>query len=295
MAELNEIALIKQLYALVPSSEDPDIAADRARYSAAADAFSTYIRSSIRTETLGGLTCELHYPAKGSPTGVTALFHGGAYALGSPKSHRHLAAQISQLANCIVVVPDYPLAPEHVFPAALNSAVLVLGAVRDAFPELPLTIMGDSAGGGLSVAAALQTGGDFGGAIRAIVAISPWFDLTCSSPRYAEGVAHDGSLNPRRLKTFARLYRGDAAATDPLVSPIFARLDPLPRMLVQVGRDEILYDDAAAFVRKAEAAGKSISFEAWDSVVHVWHWYWPLLRAGRDALKKVAHFLEAAR
>jgi acetyl esterase/lipase len=200
-------------------------------------------------------------------------------------------AEISRLTNSIVVAPDYPLAPENVFPAALESVARVLDAIRETHPDLPLTLMGDSAGGGLAVAAAIQGGGELKASLRAIVALSPWFDLTCTSPRYAEGAIHDGSLNPRRLQAFARMYRGAAAATHPLISPIFATLDALPPMLIQVGRDEILYEEALGFANKLKASGGRVTFEAFDDVVHVWQWYWPILGTGRTALNRIARFL----
>lgn len=291
---LDETALIKELYTLIPSSDAPNVGLDRARYAAAADAFGSFIRSSISSTELGGVACERHDPPGGDPSGVILYLHGGGYVLGSPTSHRHLAAEISCLTNCIVVVADYPLSPEHVFPAALNSVTGVLKAVCTAFPDLPLFMMGDSAGGGLAVAAALETA-DHACDVRAIVALSPWFDLTCSGPRYAVGAAHDGSLNPRRLKAFAAMYCGDSPATHPLISPRFAALESLPPMLIQVGRDEILCDDALAFAHRLEVSGRRVSIEVYDNVVHVWHWYWPLLEAGRRALGEIAAFLERAR
>jgi monoterpene epsilon-lactone hydrolase len=293
MTAIDEIGLIKELHALTPSSDDPDVAFDRMRYDAAADAFAPYIHSRLAVETLGEVKCELHLPAA-APAGTIVYLHGGGYVLGSPRSHRHLAAEIGRQTGCLVVVPEYSLAPEHPFPAALDDVDCVSDAVSVRWPDLPTVLIGDSAGAGLAIAATVRARANHRATAGAIVAISPWVDLTCSGPRYAEGAAHDGSLNPRRLKAFARLYLGAAHPAQPLVSPLFADFHELPSLLVQVGRDEILHDEAVALAHRAEAAGATVSLEVWDNVVHVWHWYWPLLASARAAITRAAQFVERA-
>ncbi|WP_409977598.1 alpha/beta hydrolase fold domain-containing protein [Bradyrhizobium sp. SZCCHNR3117] len=288
---LDDIALVKELHALTPHPDSPDVLADRVRYDAAAAAFAGYTHSSIVSATLVGVSCELHSPVQDPPQGTIIYLHGGGYVLGSSRSHRHVASEICRLTRCLVVVPDYSRAPEHQFPIAADEVVSVLGEASCRWPDLPLVLMGDSAGAGLAIAAAIRARCEPNLQACAIVAISPWVDLTCSGPRYAAGASHDRSLNPQRLKAFAGFYCGNTHPTHPLISPLFSSLHQLPPMLIQVGRDEILYDEALAFAHKLEAHDGQVSLEVWDDVVHAWHWYWPVLAAARNALERVALFL----
>lgn len=285
------IRLIQQMIAQMRPPGAMDLKRDRARYDSAASAFSRYIKTSVSELTLNGVHCEVHVPPQNGRAGCLLYFHGGAYALGSAMSHRHLAAEIARLTECTVVVPDYALSPEHPFPAGLQDGAAVYEAVAERWADLPIVLAGDSAGGALAVSTALQVRGKDNDRVRAVVCFSPWMDLTCSTRLYEEGTKHDGSLDAHRLRTYAQQYLGACIPRDPLASPLFASLVDLPPTLVQVGRDEILHEDSILFARRAEQAGADVVLEVWDDVVHVWQWYWPILESGSAALAKIANFL----
>lgn len=293
MDEQDEISLIREMYALTPASERLDLAADRARYESAAEAFAEAQGSRLEIRSLGGVPCELHVPLEAPARGCVVYLHGGGYVLGSPRSHRHLVSELCRRSGCLVVAADYALAPEHPFPAGLNDAAAICEAARAEWADLPCAIAGDSAGGGLALALLTGPLRPMAKAFTAVAAISPWADLTCSSARYSSDEALDGSLNPHRLKLFSDLYRAGAPARHPGVSPLFAELRGLPPLLIQAGQDEILRDDAVALAEAVRAAGGDVTLELWDDVVHVWHWYWPVLSAGERAIGRVSGFLNA--
>jgi phosphinothricin tripeptide acetyl hydrolase len=226
---------------------------------------------------------------------VLLYLHGGAYAFGSPRSHRHLAATIGAAAQAAVLSLDYRRAPEHPFPAAVDDAVaacrwlLGLGV-----PPARMALAGDSAGGGLAVAAMLAAR-DAGEPLPAAGAfMSPWFDLTCETGTHRALAERDPVLNSDDLRRMARLYLGGADPRHPLASPAFADLRGLPPLLVQVGSEEILLDEARAFARSAGAAGVWVRLEEWPDMVHVWHWYFPVLDEARQAIDRMGDFLRRA-
>jgi acetyl esterase/lipase len=223
---------------------------------------------------------------------VVLYLHGGGYVIGSPRSHRHLAAAIARAAGTRALLLDYRLAPEHPFPAALEDTVAayqwVLG--RGIAPDR-VVIAGDSAGGGLTMAAllALRDRGlprPAGG-----VCISPWVDLTCSGTTYATKAAADPIVTREGVAGMAQMYIGDGDPKRPLVSPLYADLRGLPPLLVQVGGAEVLLDDALGLGARARAAGVEVTVEEWPAMVHVWHWFLGMLDEAEQAIDVVGRFV----
>jgi monoterpene epsilon-lactone hydrolase len=291
MDDSRKLAVIKEMFIHMRTVGALDLSRDRARYDSAADAFKSYVGSAVSDAVLNGVRCEVHTPLQADANGCIVYFHGGGYVLGSPRSHRHLTAEICRLTRCLVVVPDYSLSPECPYPAALADARAVYRAVRERWSDLPVCLAGDSAGGALAVSTAIQVRDMDDDRIRAIACLSPWMDLTCSNDRYQEGAVHDRSLDAHRLRTFAEKYLGVHSPKDPLASPLYAELSNLPPILVQVGRDEILHEDATCFAKQVRQARGDVELEVWDQVIHVWHWYWPMLDSARTAIARVSAFL----
>ena len=219
--------------------------------------------------------------------------HGGGYVIGSPRSHRHLAAALARAASVATLLPDYRLAPEHPFPAAIEDAVAAYRWLleRGALPERTV-IAGDSAGGGLTVATLLALRDRGLPRPAAGVCISPWVDLTCSAPSYASKAASDPIVTGEGVGMMAQAYLG---ATDPktaLASPLFADLRGLPPLLVHGGSAEILLDDATRLAENALDAGVDVELEVWDDMIHVWHAFADLLPEGVQAIEGIAGFLD---
>ena len=219
--------------------------------------------------------------------------HGGGYLIGSPKSHRHMLGPLSADSGLPIFAADYRLAPEHPFPAAVDDAVAAYKGLLDSgIAADKLAIAGDSAGGGLTIAT-LVAARDKGLPMPACaVAISPWGDLSQGGETFRARANRDPIVKKEGLDEMATAYLGGADPKTPLASPLFANLKGLPPLLIQVGTEEALHDDAVALKARAENAGVEVSFESWGGMIHVWHIFHPILSEGRDAIARAGAFLK---
>lgn len=242
--------------------------------------------------TANGVPGELLTPKEASSDRVLICLHGGGYMQGSSKSHRHFASRIARAAGALALVPDYRLAPEHPFPAAVEDAVAcyrwLLG--RGFAPER-VAIVGDSAGGGLAVAAALAIR-DKGLALPAAVyAISPWADLTGVPDSYAARAPLDPVVTLESLHRMSAAYAGEADRRHPWLSPLYADLRGLPPLFIHVGTDEILYEDGLRLADAARDAGVDVTLRVGEKMIHVWPLFHELLRAGKAAIREAGAWL----
>jgi len=220
--------------------------------------------------------------------------HGGGYVMGSPNTHRSLGGEISRAANAAVLMLDYRLAPEAPFPAAVDDAVAAYEwLLAGGYSPESLAIAGDSAGGGLTVATLLALREKGAPMPAAAVCISPWSDLTCTNDSYRSRAEADPMVDADSIAEMARHYLQGVDPANPLASPNLADLQGLPPLLIHVGRDEVLLDDAVKLHERAEAAGIDATLEIRDDMVHVWHAFHPVLREGRDGIERVGGFLSA--
>jgi len=227
-----------------------------------------------------------------SADGVILYLHGGAYALGSINAHREFLSRLTKAIGKRILAIDYRLAPEHPYPAALEDAVAVYRwLLGQGFAPAQIIIAGDSAGGGLTLAAllALRDGGQ--PLPAGAVCISPWTDLTLTGGSMQEKADVELVLDYNNLAMFARFYGGDQPLTNPLVSPLYADLTGLPPLLIQVGTDEILLDDSLRFAQKAEAAGVEVKLTVWEGMFHVFHMF-PFFTETAEAVTQIASFVQ---
>lgn len=243
----------------------------------------------VTSREIAGMSVE-ELMAPGADSSRTVLYlHGGGYVMGSPHSHRKLAGDVARAAGARVLVPDYPLAPEHPFPAAIESVREMYETLLATMSPDRIAIAGDSAGGGLT-AAALISLRDRGVPLpAAAVLISPWLDLVRDGGVDAGLAARDPIVAAEDLDTFRRWYLGDADPREPLASPVLADLRGLPPMLVQVGSDEIVVDDSRRFAERCPSA----ELEVWDEMVHVWHVYAGRVPESTAAVERIGTFLRA--
>ncbi len=202
--------------------------------------------------------------------GVVLYLHGGAFALGSINVYRELLARFAISTGLNILAINYRLAPEHPFPAALEDAVCAYDwLLMQGFDPARILIAGDSAGGGLTLSTLVALR-DAGKPLSAgAVCLSPWVDLTLSSQSIQSNASTDPILNRNILTTFAEHYAGDYDMSNPLISPLYANLEGLPPLLIHVGTDEILYDEAVLFANKAQAAGVDVTLVTWEGMFHV--------------------------
>ncbi|HEV8631818.1 MAG TPA: alpha/beta hydrolase [Thermoanaerobaculia bacterium] len=242
---------------------------------------------------LGGVPAERVEPAAGLPASAPTILylHGGGYCLGSPATHRALAARLAHHAGAAVVLPDYRLAPEHPFPAAFEDALVAWEALAGTADPARLALGGDSAGGGLALAVASSAARRAATLPAALFVLSPWTDLGSTASSIDGRAGRDPLVDRASLEGMAALYLQGSDARDPRASPLYGELAGLPPTLVQVGEAECLYDDAALVARALAAAGVAVSFEPWPDLVHVWPLYAGILDAGERALARVAEFV----
>ncbi len=229
-------------------------------------------------------------PADASSEDVLLFVHGGGYGLGSASAYVGLVSHLASAAHVPAFVLEYPLAPEAKLPQALDLAVDVLGRLcRD---HRTVAAVGDSAGGGLTLATvteACRRGLD----VAAVVAFSPWTDLSLSGASARENAVGDPLLDPAYLRASAASYLGAAAPDDPRASPLFDVSGNLPPLLIQVGSDEILLDDSRRYADAVAKAGGSVRLEVWQGMHHVFQLNVEQLASARRALEGAGEFLSA--
>lgn len=289
-----DLDLLRELIALTSHTRQGDVGTRRLAYDRAQEAFGELGIPPGEVVTVGDCTAEWVRPSPAGD-GVLLYLHGGSYALGSPASHRHLAGALGAAAGSAVLALGYRRAPESPFPAAVKDAVTACRwLLARGTPPGRITLAGDSAGAGLAVAA-LQVLRDAGDPLpAAAVCISPWADLECAGPSHTERASREILLDTRDLREMAQRYLAGADPRHPLASPVHADLTGLPPLLIQVGSEEVLWDDARGLHEAALRAGVRVILEEWPDMFHVWHWYYPVLPEGRAAVAAAGAFLKGA-
>src|SRR5262245_52958251 len=218
--------------------------------------------------------------------------HGGGYVVGSINTHRDLAGRLSRAAAARVLLIDYRLAPEHPYPAAVDDATTAYRwLLRHGAAPGRTVIAGDSAGGGLTVAALVALREAAEPLPAAGVCLSPWVDLEGIGASMTTRASVDPIVQKPGLLWFASLYLGGADPRMPLAAPLYADLRGLPPLLIHVGEAETLFDDATRLAERARAAGVNVTLEAWEDMIHVWHLFASLLPEGQQGVERVGEYI----
>jgi acetyl esterase/lipase len=220
---------------------------------------------------------------------VTLLYlHGGGYVACSIATHRPITAGFAQ-NGLRVFAPEYRMAPEHLFPAAVDDAVAVYRALRERVPG-KIVVAGDSAGGGLALAMLISLR-DSGIELPAAAALfSPWTDLAGTGASLVTNDRRCAMFHGANIRKGAGFYLGDADPMNPLASPLYADLSHLPPLLIHVGKDETLLDDSTRLAERARGAGVRVEMKIWPVVPHVWQLI-PAMPEARQSLREAARFL----
>ena len=230
--------------------------------------------------------------AEQSDRGTVLYLHGGGYVAGSAAKWRPITAGLARLARRRVFSLDYRLSPEHRFPAALDDAVAAYRWLLDqGVPARSIAVAGDSAGGGLTLATLLRARDDGLPLPTCAVCFSPWTDLAGTGESLHRNDGRCATFRPANIPDFARVYLGDASPLNPYASPVFADLNGLPPILLQVGSIELLLDDARRVHDKIRRAGGASRLDVFDGTFHVWQMMDGFVPEARVALEQAAAFM----
>ena len=240
----------------------------------------------------GGVPAEWFVAQGGDEQRVVLYVHGGGYVMGSTESHRCMLERLAVAIDGRVLALNYRLAPEAPFPAPIDDTVAAYRWLREqGVSPSRIAIAGDSAGGGLTIAAlvALREADEPMPACG--VPISPWVDMEGAGESMQTRAAVDPMVQREPLLQIAGTYLGGADPRSPLASPLHADLSGLPPLLIQVGDAETLLDDSTRIAPLLEAAGVDVTLEVWDEMIHVWHLFAPMLDKGQEAIDRIGSYV----
>lgn len=273
-------------------ARETDVVAARARMERLAARFPPAPGERWSDRPLGGLpACRL-----AAPEGAATLlwFHGGAFCLGSARTHGRLVGALARRAGVGALLPEYRLAPEHPFPAALDDAEAAwTAAVAEGFAPGRVILGGDSAGGNLAFALLHRLLAVGGPVPAGVVAFSPWVDLTLAGASLRALAWRDAFLPARRIDEIRDLYLAGADPRDPGASPWLGRFEGAPPVLIQASAAEVLRDDAVRMAARLRADRVAVTLDLVPHVPHVWQVYHGTLPEADAALGRAAAFLRA--
>lgn len=240
---------------------------------------------------LGNVPAARFEPVKARCDGCVIYVHGGAFVAGSSTSHAYIASRLATGLGAPVFALDYRLAPEHVYPAALEDVMVAVDAAAALFGSRhDVALAGDSAGGSLALLAALRLC-DEADNVRCLAVISPVLDFQCSADSYDRLRDRDPFISRSGLMQDIAAFLGPTAPDCSELSPLTCRLSCLPPLLIQVGSEEVLIDDAIALEKKVREAGGRVELNIWPDMVHVWHLFPHYVEEADQAIAEIVAFL----
>jgi epsilon-lactone hydrolase len=261
----------------------------REAYEALHAEFSPPQEVTVRPMNLGGISSLLVSPP--DEGGATLIYmHGGGHMLGSAFGYRHLAGALALAAGARTIVPDFRLAPEHPFPAAVEDVVSAYRWLIDRGTDPGrIVLAGDSSGGGLAVSVLLTLQRDGIPLPAGAVLLCPGVDLACTVvQRTSEEPQPVGADLVRR---FVDAYLAGHPVDDPLVSPLLADLSNLPPILVQAATADPYCPEAQALATRAREHGADARLELYPVATHVFHVFWTFLPEATEALESAGRFV----
>lgn len=217
-------------------------------------------------------------------------FHSGGYVMGSSSAYRNFAYRLSTASGATVIVPDYRLAPEHPYPAAVEDAVAAYHWCRRQWSPTNMIISGDSAGGGLAMAALLALR-DAGVPLPAAgMAISPLLDLAGEGASMQSNATSDPLIDRKMVVEMGKVYIGDIDPHQhPLASPLWGEHHGLPPLLLLASASEVLKDDVVRFAASVNHCGGNATVSLSDGMVHIWTLF-PFLTEASHSMRLLGQF-----
>ncbi|MEX2228471.1 MAG: alpha/beta hydrolase [Dehalococcoidia bacterium] len=281
--------------AVLGSEHTPSLAEQRAGMAIMARSASMPAGVAVTEAYAGGCRAYWHDPAGGVTDRVILYLHGGGYVIGSPQTHERLVGHLAKAAGCRALNLDYRLAPEHPHPAAVEDATAAYRwLLAEGYRPEHIAISGDSAGGGLTLAALLAIHEQGLPQPAAAVPLSPWTDLEGTGESMTANAAHDLIVQKPALQGMAAAFLGEGNnPRDPLAAPLYGEYRGLAPLYIQVGGDETLLDDSTRVAERAKAAGVEVRLDVFPEMQHVFQSSVGNVPEATDAVERAGVWLRA--
>ena len=250
-------------------------------------------RVTLESAELGGIKTERLSVAGTDETRAILYLHGGGFVAGEPKTVRPITWRLAEGLKVPIYVPDYRLAPENPYPAAVNDVVAAYRALAEKLGAGKVTVMGDSAGGNLTLVVGLEAKRLGLPKPAALVCLSPTTDLWFDGGSRQSNAESDAVFDPRMFASLLTRYCPGGSPEDPRLNPVRGDVAGLPPTLFQCGESEMLRDDSVRMAEKMRSAGVNVELEIVPSVFHVWQLAGDVLPEARTSIRKIVAFVNA--
>jgi acetyl esterase/lipase len=242
---------------------------------------------------IDGIHTEWITPSGADSNKVVLHLHGGGYVTGGINSHQAMCVLMAQTLKLKILLPEYRLAPEQPFPAALEDALKTYRwLLAQGHKPSDIILSGDSAGGGLALATVLSLRDNKEPLPAVVICMSPWADLTLTGQSHIANAEAESILTISTLKEWSLAYTSENNLRNPLVSPIYADFHNFPPLLIQVGSDEVLLDDARTLAEKAKADGVDVTLKIWAGMFHAWSALGGMIPESKKAFEEIKQFVD---
>ena len=246
---------------------------------------------SVKNTIISGIPCLEVTPNAGKVRGVVLHFFGGGFVCGSAYESLLIAAPICQYSGAKIVLPEYRLSPENLWPGAIEDCFAVYKELQDRLNGISLAISGDSAGGNLGLAISLRAYHENVALPAALALLSPWCDLTNQGDSLETNDGRDPTLTRAWLNEAAKLYASAADLSQPTLSPIFASYpSEFPPVMITTGTRDLLMSQSVRLDRRLRDASVECTIRIWDNLWHVFEYY-DELPESKISLEDIAQFL----
>ena len=296
--KITSILIAFVLYAITLKAQTNDrvmesilikVNADRDYFKSLGKSYAANSSVAVNAESIAGVNCYYFTPPKFDTNKIIIYLHGGSFALGSLEPHRPMVTHFSADLETKVLFIDYGLAPEKPFPNGLNDILKVYAEITSKYPGMQISLIGDSAGGGLAVSFINSAIKEKLPLPESIVLISPWLYLSCNTDSHKTRKKLEKTLTTESLQAYANYYMGNKWQE---ADPSRLTLSTFPSLLILVGSNEILFDDSRLFYDKIKKVQPNSTLKEYAGKSHVWLLTDISSDESKDALKVMTKFLQ---
>jgi epsilon-lactone hydrolase len=291
-----QVKVIRDMLTAMMGAADaqPSLEQRRAGYDAWGLAFPLPAGATCETISMGGVPADKIITTNAALDTALLYFHGGGYGIGSAQSHRHLVGQLCAASSLVGYNVDYRLAPETVFPGAVDDALAAYRALLDqCIDPTKIIIAGDSAGGGLTIACALAIKDADLPQPAGLFVMSPWVNLIQVGGSYEHKADADFICTKAALQDWADIYLAGADPETPLASPVRGDFDAIAPMLIHVGSEEVLLSDSVGLAHQAAIGKVDVTLVITPDMPHVFHYMWAQVDMGLVAIGTAGAWMKA--